>query len=465
MGGSRLVHVALVAAWASSAFVCAQRAAPTLAAAVAQAEQLGARTGVAAVELDGEWRFRHRHEDRFTPASNMKLLSAAAALHGLGRGFQFETRFELRGGRLIVIAGGDPNWITGTQHEPDTAWRGLVAAMLRKGVRSLRGVTLDERPFTGPSRPPTWPQDQLDTYYCAPTGGLVLDQGAFRLAVKPMGSTADASLVAPLVGMPVEGSIAVVDQKKGAVYGALDLGDRVRVQGKVFRGAALAEITVAVREPLPWFQKGLEEALAQAGIRIDPAAECPEDGVLYVHRTPLQPALVRTLEASSNFDAEQLVRVLGAIKSGDGSLAGGVAAVRSVLDEALGSCGDKLVQFDGSGLSRGNEVTPSLLVRALRVVAASDDAETFLTALPLAGETGTLAGRFESSPVKGRVRAKTGWIRGASSLSGILERKDGSRCVFAILMNYDPKKNGLNGQLKDLQEQIVEALDRAGRDG
>jgi D-alanyl-D-alanine carboxypeptidase/D-alanyl-D-alanine-endopeptidase (penicillin-binding protein 4) len=135
------------------------------------------------------------------------------------------------------------------------------------------------------------------------------------------------------------------------------------------------------------------------------------------------------------------------------------------LDRALGSVGEELVQVDGSGLSRGNEVTPSLLVRALRVVCASDDADMFLAALPVAGETGTLEGRFEDSPVRGRVRAKTGWIRGASSLSGILERKDGSRCAFAILMNYDPRKNGLNGQLKELQESIVEALDRVGRDG
>jgi serine-type D-Ala-D-Ala carboxypeptidase/endopeptidase (penicillin-binding protein 4) len=465
MGGCWSVRAALVATWVGSAVLCAQKGAPTAASAIAQAEALGARTGVAAVELDGTWRLRHRQDERFLPASNMKLLSAVAVLEGLGSNHQFETRFALRNGVLVVVAGGDPNWITGSQHPPEAAWRGLAAAMQRRGVRSVRSVSFDESRFSGPSRPPTWPQDQLDTYYCAPTGGLVLDQGTFRVSVRPAGTTADAALVAPFVGMPVEGSIAVVANKKGAVYGALDLGDRVRVQGKVYRGANPAEITVAVREPLPWFQRALADALEQSGIRVDANAPEVDDEDLYVHRTPLQPALVRMLESSSNFDAEQCVRVLGANKSGDGSLQGGVAAVRKQLDEAIGNCGDKLVQVDGSGLSRGNETTPSLLVRALRSAVASRDADAFLSALPVGGETGTLSGRFERSPVRGRVRAKTGWIRGASALSGILERKDGSRCAFAILMNYDPRKDGLNGQLKDLQEQIVEALDRAGGNG
>ncbi len=465
MGGCWSVRAALVVAWVSSAVLCAQKAAPTAASAIAQAEALGARTGVAAVELDGTWRFRNRHDERFTPASNMKLLSAVAVLEGLGSAHQFETRFSLRGGELIVVAGGDPNWITGSQHPPEAAWRGLAAALQRRGIRAVRSVAFDERRFSGPSRPPTWPKDQLDTYYCAPTGGLVLDQGTFRVSVRPAGAAAEAMLVAPFVSVPVEGSIEVVAQKKGAVYGALDLGDRVRVQGKVFRGAKAAEITVAVREPLPWFQRAVTDALEQAGIRIDAAAAATDDDEVYVHRTPLQPALVRMLESSSNFDAEQCVRVLGAVATGDGSLQGGIAAVRKQLDDTIGTCGDKLVQVDGSGLSRGNETTPSLLVRALRSAVGSRNADAFLSALPIGGETGTLSGRFERSPVRGRVRAKTGWIRGASALSGILERKDGSRCAFAILMNYDPRKDGLNGQLKDLQEQIVEALDRAGGNG
>jgi len=83
-----------------------------------------------------------------------------------------------------------------------------------------------------------------------------------------------------------------------------------------------------------------------------------------------------------------------------------------------------------------------------------------LAALPVAAESGTLEKRFAHSTVAGRVHAKTGWIRGVSALSGVLERGDGSRCLFSILMNYDPGKGGLNPQLKALQEQIVEALDR-----
>ena len=80
--------------------------------------------------------------------------------------------------------------------------------------------------------------------------------------------------------------------------------------------------------------------------------------------------------------------------------------------------------------------------------------------LPVAGQSGTLAERFTGTDLVGRVRAKTGWIRGASALSGMLERADGSVRYFSILMNYDPKKDGLNRDLKRLQEDIVRAIDR-----
>lgn len=479
MGGCRRTAAACFAALVAASGVAAQRpqgaaAGPqgaaarpqgAAAAAIAQAEAEGARTGVAVVEFDGTSRCAWRVDEQFVPASNMKILTAAAVLRGLGREHEFSTRFSLEQGRLVVTAGGDPNWITGTPHGPEKAWRGLVAALLRKNVVAIRGIVFESGSFTGPGRPPTWPQDQLDFYYCAPTGGFVLDQGTLKVNIRPgSGGVADAALVAPFVDVPIDGTIDLVAAKKGVYYGIQDLGARIKLSGKLSRSSTAIDAQVAVKDPQPWFEEALRQALLQGGVRIDPAAKAVDDAQLYEHRTPLQPALVRMLEDSSNFDAEQLARVLGAAR-GDGSLAGGAAAVRAVLDEAFGGASKDLSLVDASGLSRGNEVTPRLLVQALRSVVATDGGEAFVASLPVAGESGTLEHRFVDSPVRGRVRAKTGWIRGASALSGILERRDGSRCAFAILMNYDPKKDGLNRSLKALQERIVEAFDRTARDG
>ncbi len=460
MGGCRLHGlVATMALWLPAV---AQGEAARLDAAVAQAEALGARTGVCAARLDGKAVYQRRARERFVTASNMKLLTAVAALQGLGSDYQFVTTCALQDGNLVVKASGDPNWITGDEHGPALFYRGLVAAMQRHGVQAVREVVLDEGSFQGPSRPPTWPKDQLDAYYCAPTGGFVLDQGAFLLELKPAADGVAATLLAPLCSVPMDAGIRLSDQKNGAVYGAMDLGDRLRLQGRMWRRSQSVRIQTAMREPLPWFRRALLQALHHGGIAVDPAAPAHTEPLLYEHATPLQPALRRMLLDSSNFDAEQLTRVLGAKALADGSLQGGVEAVRRTLSARLGKLDGRLAQADGSGLSRGNEATPELFVQALGEIAVSGDAALFFDSLPVAGESGTLRGRFAGSAVAGRVRAKTGWIRGASTLSGLLERADGTRIVFSILMNYDPKKDGLNKELKSLQERIVEALDVGG---
>ncbi|HLQ38864.1 MAG TPA: D-alanyl-D-alanine carboxypeptidase, partial [Planctomycetota bacterium] len=64
--------------------------------AIAQAEALGAVTGVAVADVDSKTMLWHRRAgEAFTPASNMKLLTAAAVLRGLGSDYQFSTRFQL----------------------------------------------------------------------------------------------------------------------------------------------------------------------------------------------------------------------------------------------------------------------------------------------------------------------------------------------------------------------------------
>lgn len=449
-------------AWLVVGLLLAALPAQDLERAIQAAEALGARTGVALADGEGRVLFRHRATEAFAPASNMKVLTAAAVLQGLGPDHHFTTPFTLRAGRLVVAASGDPNWITGSAHAPELVFAEVAAALQRLGVAAVRGLDLEAGTFLGPARPATWPQDQLQTYYCAPTGPFVLDQGIFTVAIAAgRGGHAVVEIVGPRVATAVRGSIDVVDTAKDAVYGAQDLGTAVSVRGRFYRKSPQVTIRTAVADPTGWYEAALRHALSTAGIAVDPnATVTAADGPVLEYRSDLAAALLRMLEDSSNFDAEQCLRVLGQQRAKDGSLAGGLAVMQRQLVELLGELPAGVVLQDGSGLSKGNRLTPELLVRALHGSQRAAGGRVLRDALPVAGRSGTLDDRFLGTDLVGRVHAKTGWIRGASALSGCVERRDGSVRWFSILMNYDPKQNGLNKELKKLQETMVAALER-----
>lgn len=431
---------------------------------IAAAEALGARTGVAVCDADGRILHVHHATEAFAPASNMKLLSAAAVLGGLGDDFEFCTQFLLRSGRLVVRASGDPNWIHESANAPERVFAEVAAALQRLGVRALGGIDLDRGSFTGPDRPATWPQDQLYTYYCAPTGPFVLEQGTLAVGIEAAGGpNAQVRLVAPVADLPLRGSITIVEASKGATYGAVDLGDAVQVRGKFPRRSPPVTIRSAVRDPAVWFEASLRQALREAGITVGAATPTAiADRLVHEHRSELRQAVLRMLEDSSNFDAEQCLRVLGHHTLGDGSLAGGLAAMRTELAKLTGKVPDGVQLLDGSGLSRDSRITPGLLLVALHASGKGKVGTVLRECLPVAGQSGTLVDRFVGTKLVGRVRAKTGWIRGVSALSGLVVQKDGSVRWFAILMNYDPRKNGLNKDLKAIQERIVAAIDAMG---
>lgn len=437
--------------------------------AVAEAEALGVRTGVLCATDQGRILYGCRSQETFVPASNQKLLTAAVVLQGLGPEYRFRTRFLLRGGKLVVEASGDPNWITGSAQQPAVIFGQFAQALRQRGIQAVQAVVLDPGSFLGASRPPAWPQDQLHAYYCAPTGPFVLDQGVFTLSISAgRGAVASVNLVGPTAAVPLRGSIEVVEGGKDPIYGGIDRGDTVQLSGKFLRKSPPVTVRSSVRDPADWYRAALLAALAQAGITVSAAAPAggpaAADGLVYEHSTELGPALLRMLEESSNFDAEQCLRVLGA-KAGDGSLQGGVAAMQALLVRELGALPADVVLADGSGLSKTNRLSPQVLLQVLLATQRGPGANLLRQTLPIAGQSGTLAERFLGSDLVGRVHAKTGWIRGASALSGYVGLRDGSRRWFVILMNYDPNKNGLNKDLKQLQERMVAAIENlpAGR--
>ena len=90
---------------------------------------------------------------------------------------------------------------------------------------------------------------------------------------------------------------------------------------------------------------------------------------------------------------------------------------------------------DGSGLSRHDYVTPEALVRILAAVQRDTAFRAFYDALPIAGVDGTIANRMKGTPAQGNVRAKTGFVDKARSLSGYVTTADGELLVFSLLCN------------------------------
>jgi D-alanyl-D-alanine carboxypeptidase/D-alanyl-D-alanine-endopeptidase (penicillin-binding protein 4) len=159
------------------------------------------------------------------------------------------------------------------------------------------------------------------------------------------------------------------------------------------------------------------------------------------------PPLVRIvdwmLQLSDNVLAEALARQVALAAGRPASFAGAAAAMETAVVE-LGLVAAESDLFDGSGLSRRNKVTPSMLTDLLTFAASGTKPEltVMFGGLPVAGWSGTLQDRFVTEPNnragQGLVRAKTGTLSGVSALSGEVVTADGRLLVFAIMADGVP---------------------------
>jgi D-alanyl-D-alanine carboxypeptidase/D-alanyl-D-alanine-endopeptidase (penicillin-binding protein 4) len=119
--------------------------------------------------------------------------------------------------------------------------------------------------------------------------------------------------------------------------------------------------------------------------------------------------------------------------------------------EPLGVRADAVRLVDGSGLSRDNALAPGALTRLLAGLTTGEPGELspLLTGLPVAGFDGTLTGRYRTGPQvagAGVVRAKTGTLRGVSTLAGVARTADGRLLAFSLAADAVPQGAILSAQ-------------------
>lgn len=439
---------------------------------VGQEKFTGALWSIEVASLDtGRTLYQHHARRRMRPASNSKLYAGALALDTLGGAYRIRTPLLGTGpvdsagvlaGDLVIAGRGAPDWNPrDAKKDFWTAFEPFVAELKRAGVKHIRGdIVADATWLRGPPHGASWTVDDMADYYGAEISAVTLEENYVDLHVTPGAKPGDpvkVDVLQPLSGLEFRNELTTVSaadhQKLGERRGVRVLrlpGETmVRLQGAVAAGGKVIQGEATAPRPAQWFAVALREALLKAGITVDgkarslrwpeaPALATVEIGAIV--SAPLRDLVRGFMVPSQNLETDLIFAHTGEMRRPPGT----PEWVRSdelavdLLDaftQKLGIPRDEVIFDEGSGLSRNNLTTAAATVALLKHMATHRETEAFLASLPVAGVDGTLAKRMKGTAAEKNVRAKTGGLRWAATLSGHVTTAAGERLVFSLMLN------------------------------
>jgi D-alanyl-D-alanine carboxypeptidase/D-alanyl-D-alanine-endopeptidase (penicillin-binding protein 4) len=429
------------------------------------------RLGLAVVSLSDE-RLVAAHDESvaLNPASNQKVLTAAAALARLGPHFRYTTSVNgtLKDGsatQLVVRGHGDPSLRTAD------IWA-MAAELVGMGLRKVQaGILVDQSKFDGDHVPPAFDQQPNEwASFRAPVSAVALDSNTITLNVAADRAGAPARVWFEPPGLAVvAGSVATEPAGSGNSirYSVQPAAGRVRatIGGSIAEGLPPARFSRRVDDPRLSAGYALKFALERLGVEV--AGEVSTGGAaekteLVVHRSePLSKLIEQLGKDSDNFYAEMLLKTLGGeVRGAPATSAGGAQALVEWL-RRIGAWTPGTVVTNGSGLFDANRVSALTLARAL-TAAYRDPAigpET-VAHLAVGGVDGTLRSRFRSHRATRVVRAKTGTLDRVVALSGYVLGQ--SPFAFSIIVTDMP---GKHAETRRKIDDVVEALIALGPAG
>lgn len=439
--------------------------------------------GVKVVSLDtGKTLFEHDAAKLFSPASNSKLYTVALTLDKFGGDYRIKTSLyvaakpDKRGnlkGDLIVYGRGDP-CINARLHDGDIykALQPLVAALTNAGVKRISGDLVGDDSFIhGPPYGSGWAWDDMQNYYGAEISALTINDNTLQIIVKPGASNGAPCRIA---FAPATTYLTISNRTVTAANGARRSLNFYRpiesnvlyVTGQLAADEREFTDDVTMHNPAGLFVSFLREALLRNGIKVggktrthhwlDQQARPRNLDKLvelgFVESLPLRDLAREVQKPSQNLYTDLLLAHVGAQEQrSEGRWYQttedvGIRELRTFLAKA-GVKSDDVLFEEGSGLSRNNLTTPNATVALLQFMDRHAEAAAYLNALPIAGVDGTLRNRMKGTPAAGNVRAKTGTLRWANSLSGHVKTAAGERLIFSIMLNrYNASDNEHTGR-------------------
>ncbi len=419
--------------------------------------------GIEVISLDsGREIFSLNADKLFTPASNTKLFTTAAAFALVGGDYKFRTTVETSSpsnkidksgrltGDLTLVGRGDPNLSdrvlpynakSESAGSSTQALEEMADALVKLGLKEVDGDIIGDDTFYDFDRyPEGWDWDDLQYDYGAPVSALTLNDNVIAVQVSPGAAVGDTAFLSV---SPDANYFAIHNRTITTAAGSGNHMDLRRDPGShevTFFGDIPLDDKghteyLAVEDSAEFAARVFRHLLEQRGIAVlggtrarhrDPASwsqptavkpPAPTNVLAEHWSHPFVEDLTVINKVSQNLHAELALRLIGQThwlpRDAPPSYVPGPASTADVglnfRREFLHSAGikeeDALLLADGSGLSRINLVSPRTVVMLLRYASTQTWGAAFDNTLPIAGVDGSLAHRFSGTAASGTTPA------------------------------------------------------------
>lgn len=427
--------------------------------------QHGGHLGALFLELPSH-RVLAAHDERalLNPASNMKIVTAAAALDLLGPAYRYSTGLygKLRDNAIapLVLRGhGDPSLGVGDLDR-------LAHALVDRGVRRVDGIRVDQSRFDNAFVPPAFAQQPNEwAAFRAPVSAVALEQNTVTLHVAPGAKGQPARIWFDPPGfVEIDGTVATVAQGQGQnVTLALSPSNqklKARVGGHIAESLPELRFRRRVDDPRLYAGYVLAELLRRSGIvvagTVETGGESETTRIAFIESSDLSVLLRELGKNSDNFYAETVFKTLGAETRGSPARSEDGATAAMAFLQRIGAADPGVQIRNGSGLFDADRLTARSLAEVLSYAYGNAKiGPDFLSQLAIGGVDGTLKSRFRRDASRYVVRAKTGTLERAVALSGYILAPHTSAVAFSLLVD------GIAGQSTEIRQRLDACVDRA----
>lgn len=400
--------------------------------------------------------YQHNANKLLSPASNIKMLTAAAALYYLGPNDRYITNLSRDEKHVYITFSGSPAFSTENLKQ------------LFHGLKLITGnIVLDTSQFKPPYHAAGTSYDDMGWYYNAPSTAIILNGNAIAydfVSPKTLGKPIVVKPESPNKALTILNNVTSVSKAHEKSHCNLSIdtqsNNTVHLYGCLSQEDKPKKMQLAIPNPVLYAKQQIKTILKNSNIafkgNVIEGLKSNQAKIIASHQSDdLLVLLKHMLLESDNLYADSITKRLGYLLTGQGTYKQGAFAIKQILAKHTHLDMKQLELTDGAG-TRYNMITPKQMNIFLTDLYQDKKLNPlFLSILPRMGISGTLKDRMKNTVLEKNVFAKTGSMHDISALSGYLLLPKGKIIIFSIISN---NITGHLSKAKELEDKILLAI-------